>query len=118
MCGDACVCWFFKMKKRVTLITSEAEYATTLGDAVKELLFLRQVWHFMIPGKGMPCAPVFEDHQGALQLSKYPVSISNSKDIDVCHHYFRDLVRQRSISVNHVPFEYQHADVLTKKISV
>ena len=33
-----------------------------LGDAVKELLFLRQVWSFMIPGKGMPCFPVFKDN--------------------------------------------------------
>ena len=68
----------------------------------------------MIPGKGMPCFPVFEDNQGALQLSKNPESNSNSKHIDVCHHFLRELVRQGDIIVSHVPSEYQHADILTK----
>ena len=30
-----------------------------LEDAVMELLFLIQVWHFMLPGNTMPCFPVF-----------------------------------------------------------
>ena len=72
----------------------------------------------MIPGKGMACFPVFEDNQGALQLlSKNPVSNSNSKHIDVRHHFLRELVRQGDISVNHVPFEYQQADILTKVLA-
>ena len=57
MCAGGCVCWFSRTQKCVTLSTSEAEYVA-LGDAVKELFLLRQVWRFMIPGKGMPCFPV------------------------------------------------------------
>ena len=117
MCAGACVCWFSRTtQKCVTLSTSEAEYVA-LGDAVKELLFLRQVWRFMIPDKEMPCFPVFEDSQGALQLSKIPVSNSNSKHIDVCHHFLRELVCQGDIIVNHVPSEYQYADILTKGLA-
>ena len=63
MCGGACVCWFSRTQKCVTLSTSEAEYVA-LGDAVKELLFLRQVWRFMLPGKGMPCFSIFEGQSG------------------------------------------------------
>ena len=77
---------------------------------MKELLILRQIWRVMIPGEGMPCFPVFEDNQGALQLSKNPVSNSNSKHIDVRHYFLRELVRQGGISVNHVLSECQHAD--------
>ena len=116
MCAGACVCWFCRTQKCVTLSTSEAE-SVALGDAVKELLFLRQVWRFMVPGKGMPCFPVFEDNQGALQLSKNPVSNSNSKHIDVHNHFLRELVRQGDIIVNHVPSEYQHADIFTKVLA-
>ena len=116
MCEGACVCWFSRTQKCVTLSTSEAEYVA-LGDAVKELLFLRQVWRFMIPGKEMPCFPAFEDNQGALQLSKNPVSNSNSKRIDVRRHFLRELVRQEDISVNNVPTECQHADMLTKVLA-
>ena len=102
MCGGACVCWFSRTQKCITLSTSKAEYVS-LGDAVKELLSLRQVWHFMIPGKGMPSFPVFEGNQGALQLSKNPVSNSNSKHIDVRHHFLRELVPQGDIIVNRFP---------------
>ena len=42
MCAGACVCWFSRTQKCVTLFTSEAEYVA-LGEVVKELLFLRQV---------------------------------------------------------------------------
>ena len=105
MCGSACVCWLFRTQKCVTLSTSEAEYVA-LGDAVKEL-FLRQIWRFIIPGKGMPCFPVFEDNQGVLRLStNLLVSNSTSKHIDVRHHFLREFVRQGDISVNDVPSEY------------
>ena len=116
MCGGACVCWFSRTKRCVTLSTSEAEYVA-LGDTVKELLFLRQVWRFMPPGKGMPYFPIFEDNQGAAQLLQNPVSNSNLKHIDVRHHFFRELVRQGGISVNHVPSENQHANISTKSLA-
>ena len=65
----------------------------------------------------MPCFPAFEDNQGALQLSKNPGSNSTSKHIDVRYHLLRELVRQGNIIVNHVPSEYQHADILTKVLA-
>ena len=98
MCAGACVCWFSRTQKCITLSTYEAEYVA-LSDAVEELLFLRHVCRFIIPGKGMPSFPVFEDNQGALQLSKNPVSNSNSEHIDVRHHFLRELVRQGEIIV-------------------
>ena len=60
----------------------------------------------MLPGKGMPCFPIFEDNQGAVQLSQNPVSNSNSKHIDVRRHFFRELVYQGNISASHVPSKY------------
>ena len=116
MCRGACVCWFSRTQKCVTLSTSEAEYVS-LGDAVKELLFLRQVWRFILPGKGMPCFPIFEDNQGAVQLSQNPVSNSNSKHIDVRHYFLKELVRQEDISVSRVSSEYQHGDISIKALA-
>ena len=51
------------------------------------LLFLRQVWRFMLASEVMPCFPAFEDNQGAVQLAQNPVTNSNSKHIDVRHHF-------------------------------
>ena len=71
----------------------------------------------MLSGKGMSCFPIFEDNQGAVQLSQNPVSNLNSKYVDVRHRFLRELVRQGDISVSHVPSEYQHADILTKALA-
>ena len=103
MCGGASVCWFSRTQKCVTLSIPEAEYVA-LGDAVKKLMFLRQVWRFMLPSKVMPCFPVFEDNQGAVHF-------------DVRHHFLRELVRQRDIKVVQVPSEFQHADILAKVLA-
>ena len=117
MCGGAGVCWFSRTKNCVTLSTSKAEYVA-LGDAAKELLFLRQIWRFMLPSKVMPCFPVFEDNQGAVQLAENPTTNSNSKHIDVRHHSLRERVRQRDIKVVvQVPSKFQHADILTKALA-
>ena len=116
MCGGASICWFSRTQKCVTLSTSEAEYVA-LGDAVKELLFLRQVWRFMLPSKVMPCFLVFEDNPCAVQLAQNPLTNSNSKHIGVRHHFLRELVRQRDTKVVQVPSEFQHADILTKALA-
>ena len=92
MCGGAAVSWFSRTQKCVTLSTSEAEYVA-LADSFKEALFMRHVWSFLLPDYGLPCIKVFEDNQGAIALASNPVSNSNSKHIDVRHHYFlRELV--------------------------
>ena len=116
MCGGACVCWFSRTQRCVTLSTSEAEYVA-LGDAAKELLFLIRVLRFRLPGKAIPCFPIFDDNQCTVQLSQNPLSKSNSKHIDVRHHFLRELVRQGDISVSHVPSGYQHAYIFTKALA-
>ena len=61
-----------------------------LTHAVKEILVLKQMWRFMLPGKGMPCCPVFEDNQGAVQFAQNPVTNSNSKHFDVRHRFLEN----------------------------
>ena len=71
----------------------------------------------MLLSKVMPCFPVFEDNQGAVQLAHSPVTNSSSKHIDVHHHFLRELVRQRNNKAVQVPSEFQHADILTKALA-
>ena len=118
MCGGASVCWFSRTQKCVTLSASEAEYVA-LRDAVKELLsFVFETGlAFMLPSKVMPYFPVFEDNQGAVQLAQNPITNSNSKHIDVRHHFLRELVRQKDIKVVQVPSGFQHAYILAKALA-
>ncbi|CAB1112067.1 unnamed protein product [Ectocarpus sp. CCAP 1310/34] len=115
-CGG-CISWFSRTQKCVTLSMTEAEYVS-LADVMKEVLFLRQVWRFMLPEAGMPCIPVLEDNQGAIQLAQNPISNGNSKHIDVRPHFIRELVGRKEISIIHVESAYQHADFLTKALHV
>lgn len=115
LCGGA-VFWFSKTQKCVTLSTTEAEYVA-MSDVMKEVLFLRNVWRFMMPRAGMPCVPLFEDNAGAIQIANNPVSNSNSKHIDVRHHFLRELVERKEMELVHVPSEHQHADFLTKSLN-
>ena len=92
MCGGACVSWFSRTQKRVTMSTTEAGYVG-LADVMKKVL--RQVWRFMSPAVGLPRIPVFEDNEGAAQLAQNPITNSNSKHIDVRHHFLRKLVGRK-----------------------
>ena len=60
--------WFSRTQKYATLSTTEAEDVALA--VIEEVLFLRQVWRFMLPDVGMPCIPVFEDNQGVMQLAQ------------------------------------------------
>ena len=51
MCAGACVCWFSRTQKCVTLSTTEAEYVA-LADTIKEAMFVRYVWSFIFRALG------------------------------------------------------------------
>ena len=59
---------------------------------------------------------MYEDNEGAIQIAKHPISNSNSKHIDVRHHFLRELVERKEIEIIHVASQYQHADFLTKAL--
>ena len=94
MCAGGPVSWYSKTQKCVTLSTTQAEYVA-MSDVAKEILFLWQVWRFTLPRAGLHCIPLFEDNEGAIQIAKHPVSNSNSKHIDVRHHFLRELVERK-----------------------
>ena len=80
-------------------------------------MFLRYVWSFIFPGFGTMCITVFEDNEGAKNLAQQnPVRTSNSKHIDVLHHFLRELIFKGEFVITHVESDDQHADVLTKPL--
>ena len=72
----------------------------------------------MLPKARMPCIAMYEyvDTKGAIQIAKHPISNSNSKHIDVRHHFLRELVERKEIEIIHVASQHQHADFLTKAL--
>ena len=115
MCAGGAVSWYSKSQKCVTLSTTQAGYVA-MSDMGKEILFLRQVWCFMLLKARMPCIAMYEDNEGAIQVAKHPILNSNSKHIDVRHHFLRELVERKEVEIIHVASQYQHADFLTKAL--
>ena len=68
----------------------------------------------MLPKARMPCIAVCEDNEGAIKIAKHPISNSNSKHIDVRHHFLRELVETKEIEIIHVASQYQYVDFLIK----
>ena len=61
----------------------------------------------------MPSIAMYEDNEGAIPIAKHPISNSNSKHIDVRHHFLRELVERKEIEIIHVWTEYQHCLLYT-----
>ena len=114
--GKSSVSWFSSTQKIVTLSTTEAEYVT-LGDGVKEALFVKGVLSFIIPSIPENRIKVFVDNDGAISLANNPLSSARAKHIDVRFHFIRELTRSKTILVEYVPTKEQHADILTKTLT-
>ena len=59
---------------------------------------------------------LFCDNLSAINISKNPVLHSRTKHIDIRHHFSRELVEEKVISMEHVATERQLADIFTKAL--
>ena len=109
------MCWFSRTQKCVTFSTTEAE-SVALVDTNKEAMVFRYVRSFIFPGFGTMYITVFEDNEGTKHLAQNPVCTSNSKHINVRHHFFGELMFKGEFVHTHVESEDQHSDVLTKPL--
>jgi len=58
------------------------------------------------------------DNESAIAISKNPVQHSITKHIAIRHHFVRELVEEKQITVEHVPTEIQLADIFTKPLDL
>ena len=65
------------------------------------------------------CGPstIFEDNQGAIELSRNPKFHNRTKHIDISYHYVSEQVNLNTVSVKYCPTEDMLADIMTKGIS-
>ena len=57
---------------------------------------------------------LFCDNLSAINISKNPIQHSRTKHIDIRHHFIRELVEDKVITIEHVSTENQLADIFTK----
>ncbi|KAK2426713.1 putative mitochondrial protein [Trifolium repens] len=56
------------------------------------------------------------DNMSTINISKNPVQHSKTKHIDIRHHYIRDLVENKIVTLEHVGTKEQVADIFTKAL--
>ena len=61
---------------------------------------------------------LFKDNQGAIALAENSISGGRTKHIDVRHHFIRELVERKVLSVQVMESSSQHADILTKTLGL
>ena len=60
---------------------------------------------------------IYEDNQGAIDLSHNPKHHNRVKHIDIAYHFARERVATKEIEVVYCPTDSMIADVMTKALS-
>ncbi|GJX96509.1 hypothetical protein Tco_0352307 [Tanacetum coccineum] len=109
--GCCLMSWFSKKQTALAISTTEAEYVS-VGKACQQALWMKQAlvdYNIILDD-----IPVLCDNKCAIDLSKNPVLHSRTKHIEIRHHFLRDNVQKRNISIQKVSSEDNIADILTK----
>ena len=94
--------------------TTEAEYVA-LSFAAQEAIWLRRLLSDVGFGGDDPTV-LYEDNNGAIDLSKNPKYHNRTKHIDIAYHFTRERVLSNELSVQYCPTNDMLADVLTKGV--
>lgn len=109
------VSWCSKKQNTVAKSTTEAEYVA-LSFATQEVIWLRRLLE-NIGMKAEGPSTIFEDNNGAIELSKNPKFHDRTKHIDVAHHFVREQVTLNNVSVKHCSTQNMLADGMTKGLT-
>ncbi|PNY10358.1 retrotransposon-related protein, partial [Trifolium pratense] len=111
--GNNLVSWFSKKQNSVSLSTAEAEYIAA-GSSCSQLLWMRQMLsEYNVEQNVMT---LYCDNLSAINISKNPIQHSRTKHIDIRHHFIRDLVEEKIVTLEHIASEEQLADIFTKAL--
>ena len=108
------VSWSSKRQPTVALSSTEAEYMAAT-QATKEVVWLRRFLSEVNHEQPTPTI-IYEDNNGAIELSKNPIDHVRTKHIDIQYHFVREKVDAKEVKLIHVPTKDQLADLMTKAL--
>ena len=111
--GMSLVSWLSKKQNSIALSTTEAEYVAA-GCCCAQILWMRQTLSDY--GLSFPPTTIYCDSSSAIDLSKNHVHHSRTKHIDVRHHFIRDHIDKKDVTLDHIETERQLADIFTKPL--
>ena len=114
LAAGGAITWRSKKQTIIALSSTEAEYIA-LSEAGREACWLRNLYTEL----GFPqMAPTIikGDNEGSVILTHNPQFHNRSKHIAICHHWVRDLVKDKFLNIQNCRDPEQTADVLTKPL--
>ncbi|CAM8983219.1 unnamed protein product [Rhodiola kirilowii] len=111
--GNNLVSWFSKKQNSISLSTAEAEYIAA-RSCCTQMLWMQQMLEEY--GVKQDVMTLYYDKMSAINISKNPVQHSRTKLIDIRHHFIRELVKKKIITLTHVSTEKQLAEIFTKAL--
>jgi len=111
--GNNIISWFSKKQNCVSQSTTEAEYIAT-GSSFSQLVWMKQIRKEYSVEQNV--LKKFCDNLSAINISKNPIQQSRTKHIDIQHHFIRDLVEEKVVTLEHVDTEEQLTDIFTKAL--
>ncbi|KAK2380916.1 putative mitochondrial protein [Trifolium repens] len=111
--GNNLISWFSKKQNCVALSTAEAEYIAARSSC-SQLLWMKQMLSEY--NVEQVVFTLYCDNMSAINISKNPIQHSRTKHIDIRHHFIRDLVEDKVVTLEHVATDNQLADIFTKAL--
>ena len=97
----------------MSLSTAEAEYISA-GSNCSQLVWKKQMLKEYNVEQDV--LTLYCENLSAINISKNPIQHSRTKHNDIRHHFIRDLVEEKIVTLEHVDTEEQLADIFTKAL--
>ena len=110
--SGAAVNWMSKKQNCVELSTAEAEYMA-FSMAAQESTWLEPLLHELNEKSEEPIM-IYEENQSTICMAMNPKFHGRAKHIDIRHHYVREQVSDKKISLKYCPSQGIITDILTK----
>ncbi|GJW50400.1 putative ribonuclease H-like domain-containing protein [Tanacetum coccineum] len=109
------ISWQCKKQTIVTNSTTEAEYVAAASCCGQVLWIQNQILDY---GYNFMNTKIFIDNESTICIVKNPVFHSNTKHIEIRHHFIRDSYEKRLIQVIKIHTDHNVIDLLTKAFDV
>ncbi|GJU31913.1 retrovirus-related pol polyprotein from transposon TNT 1-94 [Tanacetum coccineum] len=106
-------CWSSKKKKSTAISTTEDEYIAMSGCCAQIIWMRSQLTDY---GFAFNKIPLYCDNRNAIALCYNNVQHSQSKHIDIRHHFIREQVEKGVVELYFMTMDYQLADIFTKAL--
>lgn len=100
--AGAAISWKSKKEGCVARSSSEAEYMA-LSAAVKEAIWLRNLFQFTRDDSSVSSTTIMVDNQGAIKMAHNDSSGTRTKPIDIQYHFFRDSMSNGLFDIDYCP---------------